>query len=122
MLLLSILPKNPKTPFKLVNQLLTKKEISYVIDEVYRHCGQKETCIFADRLMGMGFRQACVAGLSFGKDDLVIPDQKGDLINHAKDQIKQYEQQYLDGLITRGKSIIRLLMFGLIVVIGLQTK
>ena len=103
MLLAGILPKNPKTPFSLVNQLLTKKEISLVIDEVYRHCGQKETCIFADRLMGMGFRQACVAGISFGKDDLVVPDQKEDLINEAKEQIKQYEQQYLDGLITRGE-------------------
>ncbi|MBC26740.1 MAG: DNA-directed RNA polymerase subunit beta' [Rhodospirillaceae bacterium] len=103
MLLASILPKNRKTPFALVNQLLTKKEISFVLDEVYRHCGQKETCIFADRLMGMGFRQACVAGLSFGKDDLVIPKQKGELINDAKEQIKQYEQQYLDGLITRGE-------------------
>ncbi|HAA93324.1 MAG TPA: hypothetical protein DCE33_12810, partial [Rhodospirillaceae bacterium] len=51
----------------------------------------------------MGFRQACVAGISFGKDDLVVPDQKEDLINEAKEQIKQYEQQYLDGLITRGE-------------------
>ena len=103
MLLAGILPKNIKTPFALVNRLLTKKEISYVIDEVYRHCGQKETCIFADRLMTMGFRQACVAGISFGKDDLVIPSQKGALIDKAKDQIKLYEQQYLDGLITRGE-------------------
>ena len=103
MLLAGILPKSAKTPFSLVNRLLTKKEISFVIDEVYRHCGQKETCIFADRLMAMGFRQACVAGISFGKDDLVIPDEKGALIDVAKDQIKLYEQQYLDGLITRGE-------------------
>jgi DNA-directed RNA polymerase subunit beta' len=90
-------------PFGLVNQLLTKKEITNVIDQVYRHVGQKETCIFADRLMQMGFRHACIAGLSFGKDDLVIPQSKGRLIAEAKEKIKEYEQQYLDGLITKGE-------------------
>jgi DNA-directed RNA polymerase subunit beta' len=59
-----------------VNRLLTKKNISDVIDAVYRHCGQKESVIFADRLMGLGFRHAAKAGISFGKDDMVIPDSK----------------------------------------------
>ena len=57
--------------------MLTKKEISNVIDMVYRHCGQKETVIFADRVMGLGFNYACKAGISFGKDDLKIPPAKG---------------------------------------------
>ena len=56
--------------------MLTKKEVSQVIDEVYRHCGQKETVIFADRMMNLGFRYACRAGISFGKDDMVIPAGK----------------------------------------------
>jgi DNA-directed RNA polymerase subunit beta' len=103
MLLSQILPRNKMTPFGLVNQLLTKKEITNVIDQVYRHVGQKETCIFADRMMQMGFRHACTAGLSFGKDDLVIPQAKGKLIAGAKEKIKEYEQQYLDGLITKGE-------------------
>src|SRR5258708_18994026 len=72
-LLSEILPRHPNVPFKVLNQLLTKKEISNIIDVVYRHCGQKETVIFADRLMTMGFTQACKAGISFGQDDLVIP-------------------------------------------------
>jgi DNA-directed RNA polymerase subunit beta' len=103
MLLSQILPRNKMVSFGLVNQLLTKKEITNVIDHVYRHCGQKETCIFADRIMQMGFRHACVAGLSFGKDDLIIPQAKGKLIADAKGKIKEYEQQYLDGLITKGE-------------------
>ncbi len=73
MLLSEILPKHPNVPFSLINRLLTKKEITNVIDSVYRHCGQKETVIFADRMMGLGFGQACKAGISFGKDDLIIP-------------------------------------------------
>jgi DNA-directed RNA polymerase subunit beta' len=103
LLLSEILPRHPRVPFELINRLLTKKDISNVIDDVYRHCGQKETVIFADRLMTMGFSQACTAGISFGKDDLVIPDAKEKLIASAQAAVKEYEQQYLDGLITQGE-------------------
>jgi DNA-directed RNA polymerase subunit beta' len=103
MLLSEILPRNPAIPFDLINTLLTKKEISNVIDQVYRHCGQKETVIFCDRLMTLGFTQACRAGISFGKDDLIIPEAKRLLVAEAQDQVKQYEQQYQDGLITQGE-------------------
>jgi DNA-directed RNA polymerase subunit beta' len=57
---------------------MTKKNRSEVIDTVYRHCGQKETVIFCDRIMTLGFGQACRAGISFGKDDMVIPEAKAD--------------------------------------------
>ena len=103
MLLSEILPRHSSAPFDLINQLLTKKEITNVIDQVYRHCGQKESCIFADKLMQLGFRNACMAGISFGKDDLVVPEAKERLIVSAKEQILEYEQQYLDGLITKGE-------------------
>ncbi|HUA51201.1 MAG TPA: DNA-directed RNA polymerase subunit beta', partial [Candidatus Sulfotelmatobacter sp.] len=103
MLLSEILPRNPLISFDLINRLLTKKEISAVIDVVYRHCGQKETVIFADRLMALGFAHACHAGISFGKDDLIVPDAKEALVVDAQAKIKEYEQQYLDGLITQGE-------------------
>jgi len=103
MLLADILPRNPNITFDVVNRLLTKKEISNVIDQVYRHCGQKETVIFCDRLMAIGFQQACKAGISFGKDDLIIPAAKEKLVNQARTKVKEYEQQYLDGLITQGE-------------------
>ena len=103
LLLSEILPSHPNVGFDLVNQLLTKKEISNVIDQVYRHCGQKETVIFCDRLMTLGFQQACKAGISFGKDDLIIPDAKRRLIAEAQEKVKEYEQQYQEGLITQGE-------------------
>jgi DNA-directed RNA polymerase subunit beta' len=103
MLLAEILPRNPNVPFGLINRLLTKREISNIIDEVYRHCGQKETVIFADRMMAMGFNSACKAGISFGKDDLVIPETKEGLVHETEEKVKQYEQQYQDGLITQGE-------------------
>ncbi|NKE46053.1 DNA-directed RNA polymerase subunit beta' [Roseomonas frigidaquae] len=99
----ALLPLHPAVPFSLINRQLTKKSISDVMDAVYRHCGQKESVIFADRLMGLGFKHAAMAGISFGKDDMVIPDTKDAMINGTKDQVKEFEQQYLDGLITAGE-------------------
>ncbi len=103
MLLSEIVPRNPAIGFDVINTLLTKKEISNVIDQVYRHCGQKETVIFCDHLMSLGFQQACKAGISFGKDDLIVPEEKRRLVGEAQEQVKQYEQQYQDGLITQGE-------------------
>ena len=95
-----ILPRSPKIPFELVNRLLRKQEISQLIDEVYRHCGQKETVLFADALMALGFREACKAGISFGKDDMVVPLTKEKLIDETRHRVREYEQQYQDGLTT----------------------
>ena len=103
MLIAQILPRNANVPFSLINRQLTKKNVSDVIDAVYRHCGQKECVIFADRLMGLGFGQAAKAGLSFGKDDLIIPDSKPELILKTQNEVKEFEQQYQDGLITAGE-------------------
>jgi len=101
--LFELLPDNKLMRFEHINRLMTKKEVSNVIDLVYRHCGQKETVIFADRVMTLGFGHACRAGISFGKDDLVIPFAKQALVDEANDQVKEFEQQYLDGLITQGE-------------------
>ncbi|MGB0719379.1 MAG: DNA-directed RNA polymerase subunit beta', partial [Bdellovibrionales bacterium] len=103
MILSDLLPRHPNVPFDLINQVLTKKELSNVIDEVYRHCGQKDTVIFADRMMKLGFRNACTAGISFGKDDLIIPAEKQKLVDEAKGKVAEFEQQYQDGLITKGE-------------------
>ncbi|WP_438987402.1 DNA-directed RNA polymerase subunit beta' [Marivivens donghaensis] len=98
-----LLPLNNKAPFELVNRLLRKKEVQQVIDTVYRYCGQKESVIFCDQIMGLGFREAFKAGISFGKDDMVIPDSKWTLVEETRDQVKDFEQQYMDGLITQGE-------------------
>ncbi len=99
----SLLPKNHKAPFEIVNRLLRKKEVGEVIDTVYRHCGQKESVIFCDQIMQLGFREAFRAGISFGKDDIVIPEKKWTLVDDTRNQVKDFEQQYMDGLITQGE-------------------
>ncbi|SDL19643.1 DNA-directed RNA polymerase subunit beta' [Aliiruegeria lutimaris] len=99
----ALLPKNAKAPFELVNRLLKKGDVQKVIDTVYRYCGQKESVIFCDQIMGMGFREAFKGGISFGKDDMVIPDNKWEIVDSVRDQVKDFEQQYMDGLITQGE-------------------
>jgi DNA-directed RNA polymerase subunit beta' len=99
----ALLPLNAKAPFSLINRLLRKKEVQQVIDTVYRYCGQKESVIFCDHIMTMGFREAFKAGISFGKDDMVIPDSKWTIVDTVRDQVKEFEKQYMDGLITQGE-------------------
>jgi DNA-directed RNA polymerase subunit beta' len=99
----AMLPLNAKAPFELVNRLLRKREVQQVIDTVYRYCGQKESVIFCDQIMTLGFREAFRAGISFGKDDMVIPDTKWTIVDRVRDQVKEFEQQYMDGLITQGE-------------------
>ena len=102
-LLANLLPKHNKIKFTLVDRLLTKKNVSEVIDTIFRYCGQKETVIFCDKIKSLGFKHAFRAGISFGKDDLIIPKTKENLINQTKKKIEEYEKQYGDGLITRGE-------------------
>ncbi|MGV0879540.1 DNA-directed RNA polymerase subunit beta' [Martelella sp. FLE1502] len=103
MIIGELLPKNANVPFDTCNQEMTKKNISKMIDTVYRHCGQKDTVIFCDRIMQLGFSHACKAGISFGKDDMVIPDAKHTIVAETEALVKEYEQQYNDGLITQGE-------------------
>jgi len=103
MILSDLLPRHPSVPFDVINRVLTKKELTNLIDVVYRHCGQKETVIFCDRMMKLGFNHACKAGISFGKADMIIPAAKEKLVADATEKTKEFEQQYQDGLITKGE-------------------
>ena len=103
MILGNILPKNKNINYEMINKVLTKKEVSNIIDTVYRFCGQKETVLFADHIMQIGFKYAAIAGISFGKDDLIIPSDKNDLLNTTQLKVQEYENQYQDGLITQGE-------------------
>ena len=102
-LLANLLPKNKDIKFSLIDRLLPKKIVSEIIDSVFRFCGQKKTVIFCDHLKDLGFKHAFKAGISFGKDDLIIPENKEALIDETKKLISDYETQYAEGLITKGE-------------------
>src|SRR5437660_87687 len=100
-LLFEILPRG--LSFDLINQDMTKKAISATINACYRALGLKETVVFADQLMYTGFHYATRAGVSFGIDDIVIPEQKTRIVTAADDEVKEIQDQYASGLVTNGE-------------------
>ena len=96
-----ILPKGME--FENVDCNLTKKNISKLINICYRKLGLKESVIFADQLMYMGFRFATLAGVSIGIEDMVVPDDKGTIIGAAETEVREIEDQYASGLVTHGE-------------------
>jgi DNA-directed RNA polymerase subunit beta' len=100
-LLFEILPRG--LSFDLINQDMTKKAISATINACYRALGLKETVVFADQLMYTGFHYATRAGVSFGIDDIVIPEQKTRIVTSADNEVKEIQDQYASGLVTNGE-------------------
>ncbi|MDJ0814257.1 MAG: DNA-directed RNA polymerase subunit beta' [Woeseiaceae bacterium] len=89
--------------FALVNQAMSKKAISNVINACYRNLGLKKTVVFADRLMYTGFRMATMAGVSIGVNDMVVPENKPDILSVAEAEVKEIQDQYASGLVTDGE-------------------
>ena len=100
-LLSEILPKG--LPFSNLNKALKKKEISKLINTSFRKCGLKETVVFADKLLQNGFRLATRAGISIAIDDMLVPQEKHQIIEDAEKEVKDIEQQYVSGLVTSGE-------------------
>jgi DNA-directed RNA polymerase subunit beta' len=100
-LLSEILPHG--LSFDLINIDMTKKAISAIINACYRALGLKETVVFADQLMYMGFHYATRSAVSFGIDDIVIPEQKVKLVAAAEREVKEIQDQYSSGLVTNGE-------------------
>ena len=100
-LLGEVLPK--AIPFNHANQLMTKKEVTKLIDAVYRQAGHRETVVFLDKIKDIGFRYATKAGVSICIDNMHIPTKKEDLIGKAQREVNEIEKQYGEGLITNGE-------------------
>ena len=100
-LLSEILPEG--IPFDYIDRNMSKKAISSVINVCYRNVGLKSTVVFADRLMYTGFSYATRAAVSFGINDMVIPNEKAAILAEAETEVKEIEHQYTSGLVTNGE-------------------
>ncbi|MEB2340300.1 MAG: DNA-directed RNA polymerase subunit beta' [Nitrospirales bacterium] len=100
-ILAEILP--PMMPFADANKLMTKKEMTKLIDAVYRQAGHRETVVFLDKIKSLGFHYATKAGMSICIDNMHIPSRKEDLIVKAQREVNEIEKQYAEGLITNGE-------------------
>ena len=100
-ILSGILPK--ELEFELINKPLDSKAISSLINMSYRHSGLKETVIFADKLMYLGYEYSTKSGSSICVDDCQIPTDKEEIISSAESEVKEIESQYSSGLVTQGE-------------------
>ena len=100
-LLYEIVPR--ELAFELVNRPMGRRAISDVINACYRNVGLKETVVFADQLMYMGFEYSTRSGASIGVEDFVIPEDKGEIIGNAQAEVAEIESQYASGLVTQGE-------------------
>ncbi len=90
-------------PFDLVNTDMTKKNISKLINYSYRHLGNKETVMLADQVMYLGFKFATKSGVSFGIEDMKIPEKKSEILEKAETEVREIQSQYSSGLVTDGE-------------------
>lgn len=100
-MLWDIVPKG--LPYDLANKAMNKRAISSLVNAAYRRLGLKDTVVFADQLMYLGFSQAAKAGASIGIKDMVIPEEKTEILNAAETEVKEIEHQYASGLVTNGE-------------------
>ncbi len=96
-----ILPSSIR--FAHVNRVMTKKEMTKLIDAVYRKVGLHETVKMLDKLKDLGFYYATKAGVSLCIDNMHIPTQKEVLLGKAQKEVAEVERQYSEGLITNGE-------------------
>ncbi|MFP4639926.1 MAG: DNA-directed RNA polymerase subunit beta' [Guyparkeria sp.] len=87
-------------PFEQINKDMGKKPISALLNYVYRHLGLKDTVVFADQLMYMGFRYATRSGISICADDMIVPGSKDSELAQAEAEVKEIQDQYAQGLVT----------------------
>jgi DNA-directed RNA polymerase subunit beta' len=100
-LLSEIMPQG--LSFDVINRPMNKRAISAAINACYRQLGIKDTVLFADHLMYTGFNYATRGGISFGINDMVIPDEKSEMLELAEQEVKDIQGQYASGLVTDGE-------------------
>ncbi|MFQ5508765.1 MAG: DNA-directed RNA polymerase subunit beta' [Leptospirillia bacterium] len=100
-ILAEILPEG--IPFDLINKEMGKKNVSALINTVFRDAGTRATVHLLDQIKDFGYRAATLAGISICIDDMHIPDTKESTIDTARAEVKEIEQQYAAGLITKGE-------------------
>ncbi|MRR16335.1 MAG: DNA-directed RNA polymerase subunit beta' [Deltaproteobacteria bacterium] len=100
-ILFEIIPE--EIDFDAINKLMNKKELANLIDHCYRLCGDKTTVLLADRLKDLGFKYATISGLSFAVGNMIIPENKKNIVAQADKDVLKIQKQYMDGLITDGE-------------------
>ena len=109
MILGQLLPKSDDMPFDLVNKVMGRSDIKKLLSTTYERCGDKAMILLADALKDTGFEQAARSGISIGFDDVVIPEEKSEMIANAEKSAADIEEQYQNGLLSSGERYNKLI-------------
>jgi DNA-directed RNA polymerase subunit beta' len=101
----SVFPEN--MPFS--NELINKKRIQAMVHDVYKQKGTRVTCKFLDEIKSLGYEYATRAGITFGAEDLVVPDEKKEIVNTTLEEVGRIRKQYDKGVITEGERYNKLI-------------
>jgi len=85
------------------NDVTTKGHIEELVSQSYHCLGQTPTVYFLDKLKQLGFYWATKAGITVSVDDLIIPQEKHDLIAEAEKDVIKIQRRYMKGVITNGE-------------------
>ncbi len=85
------------------NMLMNKKKLGVVIQDCYEITGGGPTIDLLDDIKDLGFKQATLAGLSFGLKDLRIPKEKHDIIDKTQKRVDRIQRNYQSGVLTEGE-------------------
>jgi DNA-directed RNA polymerase subunit beta' len=83
-----------------INEEFTQKEIKQLVARILATLGQEETAQFIDRIKKLGFSMAGRSGISWGMDDLQVPQEKEATMKNAEEEVAKINEQYAMGLLT----------------------
>jgi len=86
-----------------INRNVGKKQLGEIIWHCYQTCGQNKTVETLDALKTLGYKEATRSGCSIGIVDMVVPEQKAEVIAKAYEEVTKVTTQYEEGLITNGE-------------------
>jgi len=85
------------------NKTVNKSILGDIIWQCYRHVGHERTVAVLDKLKTLGFTWATRAGISIGIEDMIVPQEKDQVINESLKEVAEVEKQYRRGIITDGE-------------------
>lgn len=100
-----VLPKE----MRFVNDVMDKKRLQQVVQVCYRDFGIDRTAQLLDDIKGEGFHYVTKSGISWGMDDLKVPQIKKELLKKADEEVQKTFEQYQEGLLTSQERVNRVI-------------
>jgi len=95
--------------YPFINEPLTSKKLTAIIENIFRNYGQEETVVFVDKMKTLGFEFSTISGISMSMDDFTIPANKGEILAKYEDKEAHVFTQYNQGLITEDEKYAKVL-------------